>query len=280
MFSDYVGLEVVERTDLTICQDPSEPEIPYKLKVCEIYAVFDNSADRLISTAFSNVSTTDPAGFYQHTLGGNTAPACGLIAIEPTAECDSFVTLGVDCFALDDNSSTDPDFDGTAFNSSGTVSGGWFNSAPPNGQGDPDANGRVMIARFSYKQNKNTSGTLSVFAKLAGSDVVIEYPLQAFDCSTASSGGGGAPEPQSAGAPLGGTICYVDDDGASGNTCLNGWTDACRDLQTALAQASMGLCNQIWVAQGVYLPSDCEPSCTETDRLDSFELLPGVALYG
>ncbi len=51
---------------------PSEPEIPFKLDVCEIYVVFDDSADRLISVAFSNVSTTAQQGFFQHTLGGNT----------------------------------------------------------------------------------------------------------------------------------------------------------------------------------------------------------------
>ena len=58
--ADYFGLEVVERTDLTMCQDPSEPEIPYKLDVCNVYAVFNDPADRLISMGVSNGSTTDP----------------------------------------------------------------------------------------------------------------------------------------------------------------------------------------------------------------------------
>ena len=62
-FADYVGLEVVDRKgNPSICQDPSEPEIPYKLEVCDIYAGFDDSADRLISVAFTNVSTTAPRG--------------------------------------------------------------------------------------------------------------------------------------------------------------------------------------------------------------------------
>ena len=188
--ADYFGLEVVDRSDLTICADQTEPEIPYKLDVCDLHIVFNNSADRVISVAFSNVSTTAQQGFFQHTLGGNTAPACGQIALEPTVECDSFVTLGVDCFDLIDGSTVDPDFDSLGFHSSGEVSGGWYNIAPSNGQGVPDANGRVMISRFSYKQNKNTSGDVCVFAKLAGSDEITAILLQPFDCSVP---GGGLP---------------------------------------------------------------------------------------
>ena len=175
--ADYFGLEVVERTDLTICQDPSEPDIPFKLEVCEVSIVFDDPTDRLISVAFTNVSTTDPAGFFQHPLNFvNTAPACALIALEPTVECDSFVTLGEEC-ADGDASTLDPDFDSTKFNTLGEVSGGWYNSAPSNGQGDPDANGRVMIGRFSYKQNKNTTGDVCIFTQLAGSNDIIEFLL-------------------------------------------------------------------------------------------------------
>ncbi len=112
-FADYVGLEVLERTDLTICQS-NDPELPFKLDLCEIHVVLD-PADRLISVAFSNVSTTDPAGFYQHSLGGNTAPGCSLIPLFPTLVCDSFVTLVLECDAW--ASTTDQYFDSTAFNS-------------------------------------------------------------------------------------------------------------------------------------------------------------------
>ena len=212
--ADFTDLEVVERTDLPICQDPSEPEIPYKLDVCEVYAVFDDSADRLVSVAFSNVSTTAQQGFFQHTLGGNTAPACGQIALEPTLECDSFVTLGLDCFNSIDGSSTDPDFDSTGFNTSGEVDGGWYNIDPTNGQGAPDANGRVLIARFSYKQNKNTSGDVCAFTRLAGSDEITEFLLLPFDCSNPGMqgvGGGGA------GAGCGGGSCLCTDIPFGGN---------------------------------------------------------------
>ena len=61
--ADYFGLEVIDRDDIEICKDASEPEIPFKLDVCEVHVVFDDPADRLISVAFTNVSTTATQGF-------------------------------------------------------------------------------------------------------------------------------------------------------------------------------------------------------------------------
>ncbi len=198
--ADYFGLEVLERSDLTICRDQTDPAIPYKLDVCEVHVVFDDPGDRLISTALCDVSTTDPNGFFQHTFGGDTAPACNLLPVFPTLVCDSFVTLGLECDT--GGSATDPDFDSTGFNTSGEVSGGWFNSAPANGQGAPDANGRVMIARFSYKQNKTTSGNACLFIKLAGSDDISTFLMQPFDCSVPGGGlpAGDPPDPACEGA--------------------------------------------------------------------------------
>ena len=64
-------------------------------------------------------------------------------------------------------------------------------------------------------------------------------------------------------------VCFVDgkaaglDDGRS-------WADAYVDLTSALSDSA---CNEIWVAKGVYVPST-------TDRYASFEIGPGVAVYG
>ncbi|MCH8968199.1 MAG: right-handed parallel beta-helix repeat-containing protein [Planctomycetes bacterium] len=261
--ADYLGLEVVERSDLEICKDQTEPYIPFKLDVCDVHVVFDNPDDRLISTAFCDGSTTDPAGFFQHPLGGNTAPACGLIPLFPTLVCDSFVTLGLECDR--GGSTTDPDFDSTAFNTSGEVSGGWYNSAPSNGQGAPDANGRVLIGRFSYKQNKNTTGEVCVFTKLAGSDDIVEFLLKPFDCSNPgmqSSGGGCLP----------GTTRYVDDS-ATGNNSGISWMHAYTDLQSALDVAASG--DQIWVAAGTYKPTKPVGA-----RAETFALANCLEIYG
>ncbi|MCH8969811.1 MAG: hypothetical protein IIA66_11925, partial [Planctomycetes bacterium] len=221
--ADFTGLQTVERTDLPICQDPSEPEIPYKLDVCSVYAVFNNPGDRLISVGFSDGSTTDANGFFQHAQGNAVySPSCGGLPGEPTLVCDSFVTIGLECIPLLGGTRIDLDFDAVDFQSNGLVSGGWYNSSPSNGQGTPDVNGKVLIAQFSVKQNKDVTGTLTVFAKLAGADDVTEYSLQAFDCFGESAGGGGAPSGggQGGSAPLGGpTVWYVDVDVMGGGCC-------------------------------------------------------------
>ena len=73
------------------------------------------------------------------------------------------------------------------------------------------------------------------------------------------------------GAPAG-SIIYVDAD-AVGNDDGSSWADAYPDLQDALAVAQEG--DEIWVAQGVYYPAP-----DASDRTTTFELQPGVGLYG
>jgi len=272
--ADFTGLQTVERTDLTpICQAPSNPEIPYKLDVCSVYAVFNNPGDRLISVGFSNGSTTDLNGFFQHPeVNVVYSPECADIPADPALVCDTFVTIGLECApALPglDGTSIDPDFDVNEFQFNGQVLGGWYNILPTNGQGTPDANGKVLIAQFSVKQNKDVSGTLTVFAKHAGSDVVTEFPLQAFDCF---GGGGGGGESGGGSGPC--VIWYVNGDKDPANGCTT-WDDACPDLQKALGLASPT--DQIWVAKATnpYVPDN-----GTGDRTATFQLITGVAIYG
>lgn len=72
--------------------------------------------------------------------------------------------------------------------------------------------------------------------------------------------------------------CYVNAAASGGNSGLN-WGDAYTDLQSALNNAA---CNEVWVAQGVYKP--VVPvnvgSPTNAERLVSFNVKPGVAVYG
>ena len=64
---------------------------------------------------------------------------------------------------------------------------------------------------------------------------------------------------------------YVDGD-ASGNGTGDSWSNAFVNLQAALAAATQG--DEIWVAEGTYMPTD------GTDREASFEVTGGVSLYG
>ena len=252
-YADYVGLEVVIGSD-EICQDP-----PANLEVCNIYAVFDNPADRLMGIGDVNISTTDPAGFFQHSWGGDTAPGCSLIPLFPDVVCDSYVTMNVNCAAGSDDSTTDPDFDSTLFNTGGGVAGGWFNFNPANTQGVPDAAGRILIAQFSYKQAKTASGTVDIHAKIGGSDPAFTFDLESFDCAVP-----GGPNPC--------VTIYVDAS-ATGENNGDNWTDAYVELQSALDVAALD--DQIWVAAGTYAPDG--PS---GDRAATFQLINGVAIYG
>ena len=79
-------------------------------------------------------------------------------------------------------------------------------------------------------------------------------------------------------------VIYVDDDATGGNINGSTWEDAYTSLQDALDDADSpslaGADLRIWVAQGTYWPSDCDGSCTSTDREETFTLVDGLAMYG
>ncbi len=72
------------------------------------------------------------------------------------------------------------------------------------------------------------------------------------------------------------TIYYVDAAKTAGSNDGSSWTDAFTSLQSALDIAQAG--DQIWVAEGVYTPSQR----TEEDdpRSATFNLVDGVTIYG
>ncbi|MEL7075672.1 MAG: Calx-beta domain-containing protein [Cyanobacteria bacterium J06648_1] len=68
------------------------------------------------------------------------------------------------------------------------------------------------------------------------------------------------------------SIIYVDADATDGEETGESWGDAYTDLQDALAAA--GASDQIWVAEGTYVPT------TTSDREISFVINNGVRVYG
>ncbi len=72
-------------------------------------------------------------------------------------------------------------------------------------------------------------------------------------------------------------IIYVKANATGTTTGLN-WTDAYPKLSDALPMTFPG--DTIWVAKGVYYPVLAGSSVTEADRLKSFILPEGVAIYG
>ena len=72
--------------------------------------------------------------------------------------------------------------------------------------------------------------------------------------------------------------CYVNGASIGANSGVS-WTDAYTDLQSALTDVG---CTEVWVAQGVYkpvVPANIG-SVTAGERAVSFNIRPGVAVYG
>lgn len=72
-------------------------------------------------------------------------------------------------------------------------------------------------------------------------------------------------------AALHAQVVYVDAD-ATGTSDGTSWADAYTDLAAAVVASEAGA--EIWVAEGVYMPTD------DDDRTATFQLKSGVALYG
>lgn len=131
-----------------VAQDSSTPDNPPGTHSCELLITLSDPGDNLLSIGFSDISTDDPAGFYQHVLGTATAPTQAGVDLFPELAHDSFVDIGFKIVPTGDIDGTTPDgdWDSALFNTGGATVGGWFNSAPASGQGVPDVNGNVFIA--------------------------------------------------------------------------------------------------------------------------------------
>ncbi len=116
--------------------------------------------------------------------------------------------------------------------------------------------------------------------------------LRITGCSPLINAGNNAALPSSVGTDLDGSprihegivdlgayevgIIYVDQN-ATGLNNGNSWTNAYTDLQDGISRALSG--DQVWVAQGTYYPTDCNP-CDNTDREAAFYIKPNTEVYG
>jgi hypothetical protein len=120
-------------------------------QVLRIYAEFNDPGDRL-SSVFG--SPSNPAsiayggGFFQHPLGGNTAPGAEVIAKEPLVEWDTFCTIGL-AQNIDeaDQTVTSPGFPSLPVKNQTNMS--WSIPTASIDQGAPDASGRVLILQLT-----------------------------------------------------------------------------------------------------------------------------------
>ena len=142
--ADFVGLVVEQKTDI--------PDLPDNLFVCNLYAKFDGPSDRLLSMGFADIATQDGSSFHQDPFGSDLAPSSIFVDIFPSLLYDSFLTIGYKVVpkGVVDGTTLDAGWNSQLFNEGGQIVGGWFNSNPPNGQGDAAnyADGEILIAQL------------------------------------------------------------------------------------------------------------------------------------
>lgn len=142
--ADFVSLVLRQKTDI--------PNLPDNLFVCNLYLKFDAPTDRFLSIGFANIATMDGSSFHQDPFGGDKAPPSFLVDVFPSLLYDSFLTIGYKVVpeGAVDGTSFDAGWNPNLFDVGGQVVGGWFNSNPPNGQGDAGnyEDGEILIAQL------------------------------------------------------------------------------------------------------------------------------------
>lgn len=140
------------------------------LFICNVYAQFDDAGDRALSVGFSDITTSGT--FYQHPFGSDFPPNDAFIAAFPELAYDTYLTIGLKTIPVGGVNPIAGDGD---FNSGGGqhYTGGWFNSNPNNGAGDPNADGRVLLAQLSVNDGDTITGSMTVFWKDAQSGQAI-----------------------------------------------------------------------------------------------------------
>ncbi|MCH8963538.1 MAG: hypothetical protein IIB58_01145 [Planctomycetes bacterium] len=194
--ADFVGVKSVNKDDpatLEECTQAGGDFVTDPLTVCSLYAVFDLGTDKMLSIGNADLqvfNAGNPDVFYQHPFGNPfNAPTCVLLEVFPDLICDTFITIGWQCFGIPDFTTPDPDFNCDPaipnlpppddecgdnplqldwFNEFGHVFGGWFSSSPPGGQGDagqdpPNQNLQVLFLQSSVVLGLSMSGDLDIF---------------------------------------------------------------------------------------------------------------------
>jgi hypothetical protein len=188
--ADFVGAQavIVSNPDVdSLCVQANGANVPFPLQICQVFLVFSDPTDRLLSVGNADIqvfSGVKPGVFFQNPFGSDTAPNCSLLPVFPDLVCDSYVTIGVECNDGADGTTTDGDFDSLDFNSSGHLVGGWFNSQPPNGQGDAGnyPSLRILLLQSSVAAGSTVSGAFDVVWRNSDGLVVLEQGVAIKEC--------------------------------------------------------------------------------------------------
>ena len=170
----FVGIKVVGK--------PNE----FGLIVCNVYIEFDRPGEDIMQSVAGTanapmlIQVEGGGTFYNHPSAGNTAPLTTLVAFDPIAEFDTFVTIGVKMLNVpvadggqgpagpgqnEDEVVITPGFPGLDGTSISTTTSGWAVS-PTYPQSDPfnpdffAGDGNVLIGQFATANGTGISGTM------------------------------------------------------------------------------------------------------------------------
>ncbi len=205
--ADYVGVTTVNKDDpdtAFLCTQGNGDFVPGPLTVCNVYAVFDDPADRLLSVAYADLQVyngANPDVFFHHPFGnGVFSPSCTFVGFFPDLICDTFGTIGYKCGPDPPGTDTTAPglyFDANEFNLYGHIVDGWFAIEHPDGthQGEagfpPNENLQVLFLQSSVAQGLSLSGDIDIFwqdgetGEIFGEvDVPIECTATCGSCPT------------------------------------------------------------------------------------------------
>jgi len=139
--AEFIGITIREDKNL----DPTTvAAVPDSVRVFNLYAVFDGDRDDSVVNTVLSVGVADltaAGNFFQVSDGFRSnedlAPNAQIISFFPETAFDTFVGIGSK--TAPGSSSVDPDFSAAGIDGN-TLVGGWFNSDPPNLQGEPTFN--------------------------------------------------------------------------------------------------------------------------------------------
>jgi len=142
--------------------------------VVDIYAVFDQSADRVLNVfdVTLDLIGANTATFYQASVPMIVGPSALPLPVplDPSAYAyDTFVTIGALQGDLTNGTVADPTFDDPEILTFGTLTGcGWYNLPPSNGHGDAGVDLRVLVGRFAIEDQNWMSGARVTWTATCG----------------------------------------------------------------------------------------------------------------
>jgi hypothetical protein len=159
--ADFYGLEVIWKPNAftnstwniyALFDQPPEPGIAGD----RMQAVAGTPSQPLLFEVWQDWPPTNPATFYQHQFGTDTAPSTTLIGVFPSLAFDTFVTIGMKATtpSLPDELVLSPTWPGFGPSSLNLTNDSWA-VTPDDPQGDPfnpdyvQGNGKILIGQFS-----------------------------------------------------------------------------------------------------------------------------------